>query len=85
MKDSRFQPITNEEVAKLECGVSLLTNFEKGHHYLDWEVGPFRQPSLSLSLSWASCLVRASLQTAACSCSGGHGCVGLVLQATACA
>ena len=39
MKDSRFKPIQMEEVPKLECGVSLLTNFEKGLDYLDWEVG----------------------------------------------
>lgn len=38
LKDSRFQPIIIEELPKLECGVSLLTNFEKGQSYLDWEV-----------------------------------------------
>ena len=38
MKDSRFQPITTEEVSKLECGVSILTNFERGVDYMDWEV-----------------------------------------------
>ena len=38
MKDSRFQPITTEEVSKLECGVSILTNFERGADYMDWEV-----------------------------------------------
>ena len=38
MKDSRFQPITWEEVPKLECGVSLLTNFERAMDYTDWEV-----------------------------------------------
>ena len=37
-KDSRFQPITQDEVPKLECGVSLLTNFERAGHYMDWEV-----------------------------------------------
>ncbi|KAJ2998676.1 hypothetical protein HDV02_004207 [Globomyces sp. JEL0801] len=31
-KDSRFSPISLEEVDQLECGVSLLTNFEKGTH-----------------------------------------------------
>lgn len=40
MKDSRFKPIKAEEVPRLQCGVSLLTNFEKGEHYLDWEVCP---------------------------------------------
>lgn len=39
VKDSRFKPIVMEEVPRLECGVSLLTNFEKGLNYLDWEVG----------------------------------------------
>ena len=40
MKDSRFKPIKVEEVPRLQCAVSLLTNFEKGEHYLDWEVCP---------------------------------------------
>ena len=40
MKDSRFQPISWEEVPKLECGVSLLTNFERAVDYMDWEVRP---------------------------------------------
>lgn len=38
MKDSRFKPIRADEVPRLLCAVSLLTNFEKGAHYLDWEV-----------------------------------------------
>ena len=38
MKDSRFKPIKAEEVPRLQCAVSLLTNIEKGEHYLDWEV-----------------------------------------------
>ena len=37
-RDSRFRPIVLEEVARLECGVSLLIDFEKGKDYLDWEV-----------------------------------------------
>ena len=41
LKDNRFQPMTIEEITRLECGVSLLTNFEKGHDYLDWEVCEF--------------------------------------------
>ncbi|KAL5476208.1 hypothetical protein EMCRGX_G026124, partial [Ephydatia muelleri] len=39
MKDSRFKPVTHDEVPRLECSVSLLINFEKADHYLDWEVG----------------------------------------------
>ena len=38
MKDSRFHPIVLDELPHLECGVSLLTSFEQGAHYLDWEV-----------------------------------------------
>ncbi|KAI8899806.1 hypothetical protein BC833DRAFT_584365 [Globomyces pollinis-pini] len=38
-KDSRFSPISLEEVDQLECGVSLLTNFEKGLHWQDWTIG----------------------------------------------
>ena len=49
MKDSRFQPITTEEVSKLECGVSILTNFERGADYMDWEVSGL------LSAWWVYC------------------------------
>ena len=38
LKDNRFSPITKEEVPALHCAVSLLTNFEDGQDYLDWEV-----------------------------------------------
>lgn len=38
MRDSRFKPIRVDEIPRLLCAVSLLTNFEKGDHYLDWEV-----------------------------------------------
>ncbi|XP_005396931.1 PREDICTED: AMMECR1-like protein [Chinchilla lanigera] len=37
--DSRFPPVTREELPKLFCSVSLLTNFEDASDYLDWEVG----------------------------------------------
>ena len=36
--DNRFQPVKWEEVPRLECTVSLLTNFEYGKDHLDWEV-----------------------------------------------
>ncbi|KAI9276418.1 DUF51 family protein [Sporodiniella umbellata] len=39
LKDSRFSPITLQELPKLSCAVSLLVNFEKAQDYLDWEVG----------------------------------------------
>ena len=38
MKDSRFQPVTKEELARLHCSVSILTRFEDAQDYLDWEV-----------------------------------------------
>ena len=38
LKDSRFQPVSLDEIHKLHCGVSLLTNFEADKNYLDWEV-----------------------------------------------
>ncbi|XP_014323654.1 AMMECR1-like protein isoform X3 [Myotis myotis] len=38
LKDSRFPPLTREELPKLSCSVSLLTNFEDASDYLDWEV-----------------------------------------------
>ena len=39
MKDSRFNPISKEEMPKLNCSVSLLTNFEPALHWLDWKIG----------------------------------------------
>ena len=47
MKDSRFQPIRLDEVRYLQCGVSLLVNFEAALDYLDWEVR-IRTPIFSL-------------------------------------
>ncbi len=38
-KDTRFNPISKEEVPNLSCAVSLLTDFEKAQNPLDWEVG----------------------------------------------
>ncbi|XP_074061485.1 nuclear protein AMMECR1 isoform X2 [Macrotis lagotis] len=39
LKDSRFPPMTREELPRLTCSVSLLTNFEDVCDFLDWEVG----------------------------------------------
>lgn len=39
LKDRRFSPIRAEELPKLECTVSILTNYETADDYLDWEVG----------------------------------------------
>ncbi|CAO1616945.1 unnamed protein product [Sympodiomycopsis kandeliae] len=38
-KDRRFSPISEKEVPRLECGVSLLTHFEDCEDYLDWDIG----------------------------------------------
>ncbi|KAJ1525672.1 hypothetical protein ONE63_008889 [Megalurothrips usitatus] len=39
VKDSRFSPITLDELPKLRVAVSILLHFEDGSDYLDWEVG----------------------------------------------
>jgi len=39
MADSRFDPIEHEEVPILECGVSLLYDFELRQNWQDWTVG----------------------------------------------
>ncbi|XP_077283997.1 uncharacterized protein CG5902 [Arctopsyche grandis] len=39
LKDSRFPPITRDEVPRLTVSVSILQNFEEAEHYLDWELG----------------------------------------------
>ncbi|KAE9547950.1 hypothetical protein FO519_008839 [Halicephalobus sp. NKZ332] len=38
-RDSRFRPITLEEVPALQCGVSLLVQFEPADNDMDWTVG----------------------------------------------
>ena len=37
--DYRFSPIKLNEVQNLNCGISLLTNFEDASNPIDWEVG----------------------------------------------
>ncbi|GBP58873.1 Uncharacterized protein CG5902 [Eumeta japonica] len=39
LKDSRFAPITREEVPRLSVSVSILQHFEEAEHYLDWKLG----------------------------------------------
>lgn len=39
VKDSRFSPITREELTKLHVSVSILRHFEDGADFTDWEVG----------------------------------------------
>ncbi|KAL9712741.1 hypothetical protein Ac2012v2_003978 [Leucoagaricus gongylophorus] len=56
-RDSRFGRINKSELETLECGISLLTDFENAQSYLDWTVGihgiqiTFPHPSLILSSS----------------------------------
>ena len=38
-RDSRFNPISKEEMSKLNCSVSLLTNFEPAKNWTDWHIG----------------------------------------------
>jgi len=38
-KDSRFSPITRDELPKLHVSVSILRHFEDGLNYTDWEIG----------------------------------------------
>jgi AMME syndrome candidate gene 1 protein len=51
-KDSRFRKIDKGELENLECGISLLTDFEDATSYLDWTIGvhgiyiTFSHPSL---------------------------------------
>ncbi|KAK0525964.1 hypothetical protein OC835_005441 [Tilletia horrida] len=39
LHDTRFNPIRTDELPRLECGVSLLTEFEECEDHLDWEIG----------------------------------------------
>jgi uncharacterized protein (TIGR00296 family) len=39
LKDTRFDPISIEELPHLHVGVSLLTDFEQCQSPLDWELG----------------------------------------------
>jgi len=56
-KDSRFRKIDKSELERLECAISLLTNFEDAASYLDWTVGvhgiyiKFPHPSLNTASS----------------------------------
>lgn len=36
LRDSRFDPISKDELSKLNCSVSLLTNFEPTKSWNDW-------------------------------------------------
>ncbi|XP_055586296.1 uncharacterized protein CG5902 [Uranotaenia lowii] len=39
LKDSRFSPITRDEIPRLTVSVSLLQGFEEARGYLDWTLG----------------------------------------------
>ncbi|ODQ56332.1 hypothetical protein SAICODRAFT_87052 [Saitoella complicata NRRL Y-17804] len=39
LDDNRFSPITKRELPTLECGVSILTDFEPTSNPFDWELG----------------------------------------------
>ena len=39
MKDSRFNPVTREELPKLHVSVSILCHFVDATDFLDWEIG----------------------------------------------
>jgi len=39
MKDSRFSPVSREELPNLQVSVSILCNFEDAADYSDWELG----------------------------------------------
>ena len=42
LRDSRFSPVTKDELELLYCSVSVLTNFEENVDCLDWEVSNSR-------------------------------------------
>ncbi len=39
LRDTRFDPISKDELSKLNCSVSLLTNFEPAKSWNDWLIG----------------------------------------------
>ncbi|KAJ2402341.1 AMME syndrome candidate protein 1 protein [Coemansia sp. RSA 2559] len=39
LRDTRFHPIAPNEVPRLSCSVSLLTDFEDANDYMDWDIG----------------------------------------------
>ncbi|XP_023818622.1 AMME syndrome candidate gene 1 protein isoform X2 [Oryzias latipes] len=60
LKDSRFPPMTRDELPRLFCSVSLLTNFEDVGDYLDWEGSVVSSCYCQLSAFqhvWSTCLL----------------------------
>jgi len=39
LEDSRFNPVTKDELPRLHCSVSILTDFEEAGNHLDWQIG----------------------------------------------
>ncbi|ANB11219.1 hypothetical protein AWJ20_4021 [Sugiyamaella lignohabitans] len=39
LEDPRFRPIQKRELPHLECGVTILKNFESAANPMDWEIG----------------------------------------------
>jgi AMMECR1 domain-containing protein len=39
VEDTRFSPISAEELSRLHVSVSILRHFEESGGYLDWEIG----------------------------------------------
>ena len=39
LEDNRFPPISEKEIKNLNCGISLLVNFEDAKDCYDWEIG----------------------------------------------
>ena len=39
LEDDRFPPINEKEIPNLNCGISLLVNFEEAKDCYDWEIG----------------------------------------------
>ena len=48
-EDTRFRPIPLRELPSLECGVTLLTNFEPAPDPMAWEIG---KHGLRISFTW---------------------------------
>ncbi|GAA5874185.1 hypothetical protein JCM16303_005765 [Sporobolomyces ruberrimus] len=67
--DSRFEPVSAKELKRLQCGVSLLTNFEECKDYLDWTLDvhgiyvQFPNPALSFPPSTSSSSTPSSAST----------------------
>ena len=39
MKDTRFNPVSREELPRLHVSVSILCHFEDAADFLDWDIG----------------------------------------------